>query len=376
MDDIEKLTKAFTDHSAAVKTALEAAATNDHEQKSRLTEIEQRLVRGIGGGGGDERPQSWGMQVARSETVKALSSNWKGTARIEVKATITSLTTDAAGSAGDLARAHRPDGVIEMPRRKLPLRALFAPGKTDAGSVEWPKQTGRTANAAPQVEGATKGQSDMKFDLITWPVRTIAHFMLASKQILDDVPGLQSLIDSDLRYGLQVVEEDQLLNGGGTGSDLTGVYPGATAFSPPFLGQPILTEIDVLLQAIAQVETGDFECDGIVLNPLDWRLIQGLKDDEGNYLGAGPFGAEQMARLWSMPVATTTTMIQRSFMVGACRQGAQIFDRQEATVEISTEDSDNFRKNLVTLRGEERLAFVIKHQGAFVKGNFDTALGM
>ena len=57
--------------------------------------------------------------------------------------------------------------------------------------------------------------------------------MLATKQILDDVPQLRSYIDGRLRYGLEYVEEGQLLNGGGTGTDLNGIYTRATAYAAP-----------------------------------------------------------------------------------------------------------------------------------------------
>jgi HK97 family phage major capsid protein len=68
-------------------------------------------------------------------------------------------------------------------------------------------------------------------------VTTIAHYVLATKQILDDVPQLQSYIDGRLRYGLMYVEEGQLLNGGGTGTDLNGINTQATAFAAPIVRQ-------------------------------------------------------------------------------------------------------------------------------------------
>ena len=72
---------------------------------------------------------------------------------------------------------------------------------------------------------------------------------------------LASVIDNELRYMLEDVEEAQLLNGGGTGTDLNGVYTQATAFTPPFtLAAP--TMIDVLLLAIAQTQAAGFEPDG------------------------------------------------------------------------------------------------------------------
>ncbi|MEP7240633.1 MAG: phage major capsid protein [Devosia sp.] len=367
------LVKSIEDNNKAIDERLDGLKKGVDEVGLRQFEIEQRIV-SMRGNPGTGRAETLGELAikGRGEEIAAIGRS-RGRLAIPVKATLTSLTTDAAGSVGDLAVADRP-GFILPPRRKLRMRDLFAPGQTSAGALEWPKMTGRTNGAETQTEAATKGQSDMKFDLIQWPVRTIAHWMIASKQILDDAPALKSVIDSELTYGVKYVEDAQLLAGGGTGTDLTGVYTSASAYAAPFVPDGVLTFIDILLLAIAQVEDADYEADGIVLNPLDWRYIQSLKDDESRYLGGGPFTMEDLAKLWSMPVVTTKAMTQDKFLVGAFRAGAQIFDREECIVEISTEDSDNFRKNLVTLRAEERLAFVIKHADAFVKGDFGDAI--
>lgn len=367
----ETLAREFKAHHDEVKEALEKAGLDSKKISARLLELEQKSVRRSGG---PAPAETWGSQVVNSDGLKGVSQNFRGRARIEVKATITSATTNADGSAGDLLVPDRQGGIIGLARRKLRMRDLFAPGKTTGNSVEWPKLTSSTNNAATVAEAASKPQSDLIFDLVQWPVRTIAHWMIASKQILDDSPQLQSVIDAELTYGVKDVEDAQLLNGGGTGSDLTGVYTNATAFVSPFDVESI-NMIDVVLQAMAQVEALKYEADGIVLNPLDWRTIQATKDTTGRYLGGGPFG-DLPQKLWQMPIVTTTAMTQDKFLVGPFRQGGQIFDRQEAIVEISTEDSDNFRKNLVTLRGEERLAFVIKYPDAFVKGDFSDAMSL
>jgi len=70
----------------------------------------------------------------------------------------------------------------------------------------------------------------------------------------------------------------------------------------------------------------------------------------------------------------TQAMTLDNFLVGAFKLGAQIFDREDANVEISTEDQDNFIKNLVTIRAEERLALAVYRPESFVKGAFATAL--
>ena len=57
------------------------------------------------------------------------------------------------------------------------------------------------------------------------------------------------------------------------------------------------------------------------------------------------------------------------FLIGAFDLAAQIFDRQDATVEVSTEDADNFQKNKVTIRAEERLALAVYRPEALVYGD-------
>lgn len=372
-DPMETLRKAFGDHNAEVLKKLGATDDVLSQLGTRMLELEQKSVRGFVGGGGSFSPETWGSQVSECEEIKGVNSNWRGRTRVNVRATVTSSMADAAGSAGAMLNPDRQSGIIDLPRRKLRMRQLFAPGTTSGNSIEWPMLKARTNNAAMAAETTLKGQSDLQFELKQWPVRTLAHWMLASKQILDDVPALVSIIDSELRYGLEDVEDMQFLMGSGSGENLQGVYPGATAFSPVFTLPTPVTMIDVLLLAIAQCDATNHVTDGIVLNPLDWRKIQALKDTQGRYIGGGPFG-DLVQRLWQMPIVTTTSMTVDKFLVGAFREGAQIFDRQEATVELSTEDSDNFRKNLVTLRGEERLAFVVKYPGAFIKGDFSDAI--
>src|SRR3546814_6282577 len=83
---------------------------------------------------------------------------------------------------------------------------------------------------------------------------------------------------------------------------------------------------------------------------------------------------DSQPRLWGRPVVETQAMTAGNFLTGAFRLSAQIFDRQDARVEVSTEDSDNFRKNLVTILAEERLALAVYRPEAFIRGGFAAAI--
>jgi len=136
-----------------------------------------------------------------------------------------------------------------------------------------------------------------------------------------------------------------------------------------------LNKIDIVLLAMAQVDASNFKADGIVLNPLDWTDILLTKDAGGNCM-TDPFKADLLARLWQLPVVTTQAMTVDKFLVCAGKRGAQVFDRQDPTVEISDSHSDFFTKNLLAVRAEERLSLAVYRPLAFVKGDFSTELGI
>jgi HK97 family phage major capsid protein len=360
---------------AETKKSADDALIKHNELAARMTEIEQKLVRS---NEGPVKRKSIGQQVTESDAFKSfVAQGGKGRMSVELKAIISSLTTDADGSAGDMIVPMRVPGVNTPNQRRMTIRELITPGRTGVNAIQYVKETGFTNNAATVTEtaGTAKAQSEIKFDLITAAVTTIAHWVLATKQILDDVPMLQSYIDGRLRYGLMLAEENQLLNGGGTGTDLNGIYTQATAFSSPIIPTAAgnMTKVDIIRLGMLQAALAEYPATGIVIHPSDWADIELTKTEDGAYLFANPQNGSD-ARLWRLPVVETQAMTIDKFLVGAFQLGAQIFDRQDATVEISTEDSDNFRKNLVTIRAEERLTLAVYRPEAFIKGDFSDAL--
>lgn len=355
---------------ASVKQLADEALTGLTEAKARLDEVEQKLVRQVEKGLTESK--SIGQRFTENESVKQfLASGGKGRVSMEVKAIISSLTTDADGSAGDLILPTRVPGIVSPALRRLTIRDLLTPGRTNSSAIQYVKESGFTNSAATVTEtaGTAKAQSEIKFEVVNGAVTTIAHWVLATRQILDDVPQLQSYIDGRLRYGLAYVEDNQLLNGGGTGTDLNGIYTQATASTANLAIVSAPTKLDVIRAAMLQAALANIPPTGIVLNPTDWFGIETTKDTAGAYIIGNPQDGTN-PRLWGLPVVETPAMTVDKFLVGAFRDGAQIFDRMDATVEISTEDSDNFRKNLVTILAEERLALAVYNTLAFVKGDF------
>lgn len=368
LDKGDKVTAELKGDVDKLLTELNTTKQAADEAKARMDELEQKAARR---GKQGEAQKSIGQRFIETEEVKAMAARPSGKSRasMEVKATITSATTDSAGSAGDGVNETRLPGIVGLPDRRMTVRDLLTPGRMDGSTLEYVKETGFTNSAATVAEAATKPESDLKFDLVTTSAKVIAHWVKASRQILDDFNQLQSYIDYRLRYGLAYVEEQQLLNGDGTGQNLNGLVTQATAYSAPSgLAAASPTAIDTLRIAMLQVALAEYPASGIVIHPTDWARIELTKDGDARYLVGNP-QSMVAPRLWGLPVVATQAMAVDKFLVGAFRLGAQVFDRWLSRVEISTENQDDFIKNLVTVLAEERLALAVYRPEAFVYGD-------
>lgn len=349
------------------KDAADVAMTKLNELRAQVEDLEQKATRKAGADEADHR--SLGQQFVESKGFKDLaeSPSQRGKADMQLKATITLATTDTLGAAGDTVQVTRVAGIVAPPERRMTVRDLITPGRMDGNALEYVKETGFVNNAGMVAEAAAKPQSDLKFDLVSTTAKVVAHYVKASRQILSDSSMLASYIDGRLRYGLAFKEEQQLLNGDGTGQNLLGIIPQATAYAAPG-GLTSAQAMDQMRLAMLQAELAEYPATGHVMNPIDWTRIELLKDTTGRYIIGNPQGTTA-PRLWNLPVVATQAIAQDKFLTGAFKLGAQLFDRWLARVEVATENEDDFIKNLVTVLAEERLALAVYRPEAFIYGD-------
>lgn len=357
-------TKAEVDKMALAQATLTGTV---EELSARLGDVEQKGARRAGGG---DAPQSWGAQAAASEKLKAFAASVEGGKRISIPVKNELLSTDVAEG---VVEPQRLPGIDAMPKQRLFIRDLIAPGRTTSPAIFWVQQTGFVNNAAVVPEGESKPYSDIEFDTKITPVVTIAHLFKASKQILDDFAQLQSTVDAEMRYGLKYVEEQEILFGAGGSGNLEGIVPQAQEFAPAFEPED-RTPIDDLRLAVLQSQLARLPVDGFVVHFTDWARIELTKDNTGSYILANPLRIAGPT-LWGRPVVETEVPeFEGEFLAGAFRTGAQLFDREDANVVISTENVDDFERNMITIRCEERAALAVKRPEAFTAGAFGTAV--
>jgi HK97 family phage major capsid protein len=360
---LQQTTKDEVDKLAVEQTGLKGKLD---ELNAKMLEVEQRSVRR--GGERGEDVASVGNQLIQAEGLKEFATNVQGGKRFNVPVKNALMSSDIG--AGIIEPTRLP-GIDASPKQRLFIRDLIAPGRTGSPVIFWVQQTGFTNNARVVTEGQTKPTSNIAFTPKMTPVATIAHLFKASKQIMDDFAQLQSTVDAEMRYGLKYAEEREVLFGDGDGGNLHGIVPQAEDFDPAFT-VTMQTHIDDLRLAMLQSQLARLPADGIVMHFIDWAKIELTKDANGVYVLSNPLRLSGPT-LWGLPiVATEVPEFEGEFLTGPFKTGAQLFDREDANVIISTENADDFEKNMITVRCEERVGLAVKRPEGFITGAFTT----
>lgn len=272
-----------------------------------------------------------------------------------------------------------------VPRAQRPnrVRDLFPAATTSANLIDYFRVLGLDndgkGNAAPVPERDStnfglKPKSSLRFESAQAPVRTIAHWEAAHRNVLADEPQLQSIIDNELLYGLALEEDDQILNGDGTGENLLGVLN--TPNVQKYTGVAGDQMSDQLRKSATLSVLANYPGTGFVLHPLDWEKIELQKaSGDGQYMLTSNVAIGASTQVWRQPVVESPAMAEGTWLTGAFGIGAQLYDRALASVRIAEQHSDFFVRNAVAVLVEERLALSVKRPESFVVGTFATAAG-
>ncbi|MFD7334919.1 phage major capsid protein [Streptomyces violascens] len=289
-----------------------------------------------------------------------------------------SVTHQTLGSAQNL-------GIAERAYRKFHIRDLFPKSSTKQAVLYGARETGWTNNARQVKEryGADGTSPATGADTDTWgraprsklslvpvmyPVSEIAHLLDAHKNILSDEPRLKTFINTRMVEGVKYQEDWDLLHSVGDGQSLTGIYntPGVQQYKGLSTDQYSVQ----IRRSITKALLAEYEPTGIVLSPTMWEHVEVEEDKTGAFRVALQIAVGAEKKVWRLNVVETTAMADTDFLVGAFGLGAQLHDRENVSVTVSSENADNFEKGLITFRGDERVALEIPRPESFVIGSW------
>jgi len=259
-------------------------------------------------------------------------------------------------------------------RIRLTVADLLSSGTVSGNAISYLVEGAMEGNYATVAEGAVKPQIHFVSPTqVTDALRKIAGFIRVTDEFLEDADFLMTEINNRLLYQLGYFEEQQLLNGDGTGQNVQGLLlrsgiqteTAATADDNP----------DAAFRAITKIEQNSgLPADGIVINPADYQKFRLAKDGNKQYFGGGFFegqygngGILQNPPLWGLRTVVTPAIAAGTALVGAFQMASTLYRKGGVRVEASNSDATNFTSNLVTIRAEERIALAVRVPLGFTK---------
>ena len=351
--------------------ALSKLATDFKAMVDDWADMERLVKEGRFAANGTEGKQFHeAFAIAAKENADKLANLKKGeTLRLDLKDMTFGNAFTTAGASVTYVRP----GIIELPKRKLHIRELLpGGGMGNKSTFDFVKEiTGSGSPIAPTAEGALKPQFGLALTETSVRAQWIAGFMKMSVNLLDDVEGMTTFLQSRLPEKLLRVEDEQILDGNGVGSNLLGLQSvgnftaGAAA---------VTNRAETLVNAISQLENLNREANGILLNPADWYTLWLYK---GSTSGDYTLPVNLVERIGGqmfiagVPVFRSTAERALDYLVGDWTMGANLITREPARVEFFREDGTNVQTNQITVRIEERIALPVYGNDYFIYGSFD-----
>lgn len=331
-----------------------------------VTELAKKMAAGISAG--SNVGKTLGQMVAECQDLKNYRGGSMNVLDHSGPAFGKANLTSAANSGGANIQPYRVSGVVEPEQLSFTVRDLFSSVSISTNAIEWVRENVFTNNAGYRAETVAASESGITYTKETTAVATIAHWLPISREVLNDAPQMQGIVDSRMRYGLKLKEDTELLFGNGTGGALLGLVPQAAAFSTtgmPSGGQ----DIDKLRWAILQVARTGYPTTFMTLSLEKWAEIQMMKTNDGAYIFGSPVDGAA-PRLWGKRVVESHRLAAEQFLVGSAL-AATVYDREQVSVRIAEQHGDFFIRGMVALLCEERIGLTVQRASALVTGSLN-----
>lgn len=387
-EQVEKA--ATTEQVEAVKTAFE---TFKNEQNAKLDGLatsdalktleEVQVVQGntlqemkSGNGAQAEKTSLRDAIKAKinenKEAFKSLRDSQSGSMTIETKSAATMLVS--TNTTGRVASYER-DTERSKPQRRNPfILDLVNVSATSATNVTYVERVAPDGNPGMTAEGAVKPLIDFDYVERVAAVKKMTSVTKMSKEMMDDVDGFVADSEDELIERLNLLFDEQLLSGDGTGQNLIGIEANATPFAAGVFADTIATpnNYDVLRVALNQVVLNNFDANVIITSPSDVTAMELERATDGHYI-MPPFAAADGTVISGVRVVANNGVTPGDFIAGDLSK-FKVKVREGLNIDYGHEN-DDFRRNLLTAICEGRATAYIPNNyfGAIVKGDFTTA---
>ena len=348
---------------ALKKLTDEVEKAND--LSSRLTDIEQKLVEGVLEG--RNNADDIGALLARNESVIAQAKAiTKARGKMALDGEFNVRNTIGLGTISNAGLVDKQSvKMVDTIEQPLTIVDLINWTPVTSDLVPLLRESAHNFMADVVAEGKLKPESELTFGVENLNISVIAHWVRVTNQLVNDMPALVAYIRGRMAYGVRLKLEYLVINGNTTS------FSGLMKAGNSLTVAAKTNAIDTISTAKAKAFASYVPPDIVILNPEDWAKIEQKKGNDGHYIFGSP-GASVNPVLWGVRVVQSAGMPAGKYWIGNITMATDGYIRQDVAVELSTEDQDNFVKNLVTVRAEMRAAFGVLMPDACVTGDLDS----
>jgi HK97 family phage major capsid protein len=376
LEEKTKKNEAVTPEERSKLDNMEQAGTKMRAEVERLKNIIEtdELLDGASGerqakdSGRPARVQSKGTQFIESEQYKAaVAAKSETTEKVQVK----ELYGQTGAGTPVPVYSDRIQEIFTMPQQPTGIRDLINVSETSSNSIDYIKQSVRTNNAgivpernADNSNYGLKPESNLELTEESTAVKTIAHWVRASRTILQDAPRLRDMIDNELPYMGDVIEEQQIVRGSGAGTtNLLGIInsTGIQLRVHKVSGRDFSAQdkiADTIRKGLTDITLAFYKGAGVAIavSPQTMERMELEKDGQGRYLNV--FDPVRL-QVWRRPVVESFALLNGEAIVGDFKRGATLWDRMESEIRVSENVNDDFIRNALRVLEERRLAFAV-----------------
>ena len=335
--------RSWSERCAAIDNQLETLDGQMQSQRayaslrSRLdaTEADPEPSREMQTRGAPPVPQDWGSLFVGSEAFR--DYNGRGSSgEVALPGLFSRAASDpitVGGFPGGL-----PPYYYSPTPWKMTTPLLDALGKisTSSGTVQWYAWPGAFPTAQVVAEAAAKPPADFEPTPHTDALETYAHFKAISRQALEDIPQIQSIVENALRGGVLTALE----------------AAAAAALGLPANGIPSITNPDLLTGI--RVAVGDVQSRGyaqpnaVLLNPADFAGL------DLAVMAATVNGPQRTGSVWGVPAIAVGAIPPGTAYVGDFQTAVTLFARDQVSAYMTDSHDDYFIRNLLVILAEQR----------------------
>ena len=285
-------------------------------------------------------PQDWGSLFVGSEAFRTYDG--RGSSG---EVLLPGLFTRAAGdpiTSGGFPGGLPPYYFTPTPwHMTTPLLDALGKVATSSGVVTWYEWPGTYPLAAVVPEGAVKPEATFEPVPHTDALETYAHYKPISRQALEDIPQVQSIVENALRGGILTALE----------------AAAAAALGLPANGIPSISNPDLL--AGIRVAVGDVQSRGyanpnaVLLNPADFAAL------DLAVMAATVNGPTRTGSVWGVPAIAVGAIPPGTAYVGDFKTAVNLFARNQVSAFMTDSHQDFFIKNLLVILAEQRALIAV-----------------